>query len=129
MGAYLQTTTRLSDRLDFVAALRVDDHEHLQDPVVSPRAAFVFAPNDRHTLRATYNRAFSTPGTNGLFLDIVAGRIPILPTVGYNIRASGVGTTGFTFNNTCHWWSEQLLHVLAVRARHTAPGDGNGSLG
>ncbi|HAC07812.1 MAG TPA: hypothetical protein EYM78_03340 [Gemmatimonadetes bacterium] len=101
MGAYLQTTTRLSDRLDFVAALRADDHEHLEDPVFSPRAAFVFTPADGHTLRATYNRAFSTPGTNGLFLDIVAGRIPILPTVGYNIRASGVGTTGFTFNNTC----------------------------
>lgn len=101
MGAYLHTTTRLTDRLDFVAALRVDDHEHLEDPVFSPRAAFVFAPADGHSLRATYNRAFSTPNTNSLFLDIVAGRIPILPTIGYNVRASGVGTTGFTFNNTC----------------------------
>ena len=101
MGAYLHTTTRLSDRLNFVAALRVDDHEHLEDPVFSPRAALVFSPADGHSLRTTYNRAFGTPTTNNLFLDLVAGRIPLTPTVGYDVRTQGVPKSGFTFNNTC----------------------------
>ncbi len=101
MGAYLHTTTRLSDRVNFVAALRVDDHEHLEDAVFSPRAALVFTPADGHSLRTTYNRAFGTPTTNNLFLDLVAGRVPLTPTVSYDVRTLGVPRSGFTFDNTC----------------------------
>jgi len=101
IGAYLHSTTALSPKVDFVAALRVDKHQQLENPVYSPRAALVFKPVDGHNIRATYNRAFSTPSTNNLFLDLIAGRIPLTPSVGYSIRTFGVPETGFTWNNTC----------------------------
>ncbi len=100
-GAYVQTTTSLTDQIDFVAAIRRDTHNWLEDAFVSPRLGFVLTPEEGHSFRATYNRSFSTPTSNNLFLDILAGRTMITPTVGYNVRASGIPTTGFTFNNTC----------------------------
>ena len=100
-GAYVQTTTALTDQIDFVAAIRRDTHNWLEDAFVSPRLGFVLTPEEGHAFRATYNRSFSTPTSNNLFLDILAGRTMITPTVGYNVRASGIPTTGFTFNNTC----------------------------
>ncbi len=100
-GAYVHGTLSLTDRVDLVAALRADDHEHLEETVFSPRAALVFTPAEGHSFRGTYNRAFGTPTTNNLFLDLVAGQIPITPTIGYNVRAFGVPSTGLTFRNTC----------------------------
>ena len=100
-GAYLHSETRLGDRLDLVAALRVDDHNRLADVNVSPRAALVFRPADGHNLRLTWNQAFATPGTSSLFLDIPTGMIPIAPGVGYTLRAVGVPAGGLTFSDRC----------------------------
>ena len=96
VGAYLQSETKILSQLKFIAAARVDDHNQLSDLVFSPRAALAFQPNDDHNLRLTYNRAFSTPGTNNLFLDIVASKDPF--GLGVDIRAQGVpAETGYTF--------------------------------
>jgi iron complex outermembrane receptor protein len=100
IGAYVHSKTALTDRLDLFAAIRTDDHSELEDPVWSPRAALVFKATDNHSLRFTYNRAFSTPSTNNLFLDIVAAQIPVL-TASYNVRTLGVPETGFQFNREC----------------------------
>ncbi len=100
IGGYLSATLALADQLDLVGALRVDDHEHLADPVWSPRVGLVLEPVEGHVLRGTFNRAFSTPTSNNLFLDLVAGRIPVGP-VTYDIRTSGVPSTGYTWNNQC----------------------------
>ncbi len=112
-GAYLQSETGLRDDLDFVLALRYDDHNRLADAEVSPRAALVYKASDRQTVRATYNRAFSTPTTNNLYLDLVSSRdafglgafAPILgfaPTI--DVRAQGTYRSGFdegfTFRRT-----------------------------
>ncbi|MGH7450764.1 MAG: TonB-dependent receptor, partial [bacterium] len=96
LGVYLQSETKLLSKLDVVAAARVDDHNHIEDPVFSPRAALVFKPASNHTLRATYNRAFSTPSTNNLFLDILLARTQL-----FDVRTYGVPNTGynFSFNN------------------------------
>jgi iron complex outermembrane receptor protein len=99
-GAYVHAVTRLSDRFETVAALRVDAHNRLEKPVLSPRAALVFRPREGHTLRATFNRAFRTPAVLDLFLDLQAGRLPITPTIFYDLRGVGVGEDGYTFN-TC----------------------------
>jgi outer membrane receptor for ferrienterochelin and colicins len=98
LGGYVHTETRLSPQLQFVAALRMDEHNRLPHPVVSPRAAIVFKPSSDHTFRLTYNRAFETPGTNSLFLDVVAGSLAPLP---YQVRAIGVPTGGLTFRRDC----------------------------
>ena len=96
LGGYLQTEIRLTDMFDLVAAGRVDDHSELEDPVFSPRAALVFKADTGHTLRFTYNRAFNTPTTNNLFLDLIA------QTLGpYNVRTIGVPQTGLQFRRNC----------------------------
>jgi iron complex outermembrane receptor protein len=100
IGGYVHSTTNLSDNVDLVAAVRVDYHNRLQDLIFSPRAALVFRPTPEQNFRLTFNRAFSTPTTNNLFLDLVAGRIPVGST-GYNLTAWGVPEEGFTFTDQC----------------------------
>jgi iron complex outermembrane receptor protein len=74
-GVYVQSETQLSSKLEAVAALRYDRHNHL-DPQYSPRAGLVFKPQANHNFRATYNRAFRTPTPATFFVDILAENIP-----------------------------------------------------
>lgn len=97
IGGYVHSVTRLSSKLDFVAAIRLDKHSRLESAVLSPRAALVFKPTETQALRLTFNRAFSTPSNNNLFLDIVAGRLPPTGTKLFDVRALGVPSNGFTF--------------------------------
>ena len=108
IGAYLQSETRILPQLKFIAAGRVDDHNQLENVVISPRVALAFQPNSDHNLRLTYNRAFDTPRTSDLFLDILSAQDPFglganfQPVLGFSpnidIRAQGVRSeTGFTF--------------------------------
>ncbi len=98
VGAYLHSVTSLGDRVDLVGAIRVDDHDRLGSVNFAPRAALVVKPNENQNLRFTFNRAFATPTTTNLFLDIVAGRIPGTP---FAIRARGVPAGGFSFDARC----------------------------
>ena len=108
IGAYLQSETRIFPQLKLIAAGRIDDHNQLEDYVLSPRVALAFQPNDDHNLRVTYNRAFNTPRTSDLFLDILSAKDAFQlganfePALGFSpnidIRAQGVRSeTGFTF--------------------------------
>ncbi len=97
LGAYLQGTARPTSQFDIVGAIRYDKHSHLDDPVWSPRAALVFHPTDEHSFRATYNRAFSTPTSLNLFLDIDAGPLGALGPFGFRARAFAPGQEGISF--------------------------------
>jgi iron complex outermembrane receptor protein len=98
-GAYLQAEIEVSPAVRLVLAGRGDYHNRLDAPVFSPRAALVFKPARNHTTRLTYNRAFSTPTTNNLFLDIPGGSLPTpVPTT---VRLIGVPETGFSFRRDC----------------------------
>ncbi len=107
VGGYVHATAALSDKVDLVGALRIDSHSRLEELNYSPRAALVFKPAEGQNFRLTYNRAFSTPTTNNLFLDLVAGRIPLpIPNpaggnFGFNVRTLGVPEGGLTFNSQC----------------------------
>ena len=110
IGLYLQSETDLTDQLKLVAAARVDDHSRLADMIFSPRAALVFSPTSTDNLRVTYNRAYSTPSTNNLFLDIrvapdafgigqaFEGALGFAPSI--DVRGSGVPESGFTFTRS-----------------------------
>ncbi len=111
IGAYLQSETKILPQLKFIAAGRVDDHNQLEDLVLSPRVALSFQPDDDHNIRVTYNRAFNTPRTSDLFLDILSVKDPFQlganfqPAFGFSpnidIRAQGVrAETGFTFKRS-----------------------------
>lgn len=101
IGGYLHAVARLSPRFEVVGALRVDDHSRLAKANWSPRGALVFKPGEDQSIRFTYNRAFSTPSNNNLFLDIVAGSIPLGGGLAYDIRAQGVPEDGYSFRNWC----------------------------
>lgn len=100
VGGYLHSETSVTDRLELVTAIRVDYHNRLEDLVFSPRAALVMTPQENQNFRLTFNRAFSTPTTNNLFLDIVA--LENLGGLGYDIRTFGVPEDGLTFNDRCN---------------------------
>ncbi len=97
-GVYVQSKTELSEKLDLVLAGRIDTHSELEKNVFSPRAALVFEPKDNHSIRFTYNRAFSEPSTLNMFLDISAGGAGALSPLGYRVRLQGT-SQGFTFVN------------------------------
>ncbi|MEO7822698.1 MAG: TonB-dependent receptor [Gemmatimonadaceae bacterium] len=101
IGGYLHSITRFTPKLELVSAARLDNHSRLAENVFSPRVALVFKPTENQNLRATFNRAFSTPSTNNLFLDLLAGRIPTTGTQLYGVRALGVPASGFTFKRDC----------------------------
>ncbi|UCG88766.1 MAG: TonB-dependent receptor [Gemmatimonadota bacterium] len=116
-GAYVHAEADLSRVARLVVALRGDYHSRLKDPILSPRAALVLRPALDQSLRITYNRAFSTPTTNQLFLDIVGGALPTpVPTF---IRLVGVPKTGFTFRRDCDGG-------LCMRSPYTPPDLGGG---
>lgn len=113
IGAYLQSETKILPQLKFIAAGRIDDHNQLEDMVLSPRVALAFQPDDDHNLRITYNRAFNTPRTSDLFLDILSAKdvfqlgANFQPALGFSpnidIRAQGVRSeTGFTFKRSAN---------------------------
>lgn len=93
-GAYLQSTTQLSPQFDLTLAARADYDNVIEEVNFSPRAALVYKITPEHSLRATFNRAFATPGTNSLFLDIVAGQLPGSTPIKLRGRGSA---QGFTF--------------------------------
>lgn len=89
-GGYVQTTSALTDQLELTLAGRLDYNNVVETLQLSPRAALVYKVTPQNTVRASYNRSFSSPGTNSLFLDIEAQR----QTLG---RAPGGGSLDFVF--------------------------------
>ncbi len=104
-GAYVQSETALNEMLDLVVALRYDDHNRIPEGEISPRAGLVFKPKETQILRLTYNRAFATPSSNNLYLDIRSLKDPFgigaafEPSLGFapaiDIRAQGTYREGF----------------------------------
>ncbi len=97
IGVYVHSETELSSMIDLVTAIRVDDHNRLDDLNFSPRAALVVHPDDNNTVRFTFNRSFDTPTTNNLFLDRLAGVVPLPDGTSFPVRVLGVPENGFSF--------------------------------
>jgi len=98
IGGYLQSTSALSPKFDLTLALRGDYNNIQEDFQLSPRVAMVYKASTDHTFRATYNRAFSSPGNNSNFLDIIGSRTDLAPGFSIIGRARG-NANGFTFSN------------------------------
>src|SRR4029079_5426665 len=96
VGGYVHSVTSLSRMVELTTDTRDDKHSRLNDPVFSPRVALVFKPVENQNFRLTFNRAFSTPSTNNLFLDRLAQHTALL-----DIRALGTPETGFQFRRDC----------------------------
>ncbi len=92
-GAYLQSTTKLNDAFELTLAARGDYNTVVNKFRLSPRAALVYRPTPTSSLRATFNRSFTSPNPNTAFLDLIATRIPGANII---IRARG-SAPGFTW--------------------------------
>jgi outer membrane receptor for ferrienterochelin and colicins len=95
-GGYIHSVTTLSQMFELTAAARLDKSSRLADAVFSPRVALVFKPAENHNFRLTYNRAFSTPSTLNLFLDLLGTKTPL-----FDVRALGVPEAGLHFKRDC----------------------------
>lgn len=94
LGLYLQGDFDVHNKIMLVGAVRGDYHTFVDGIFFSPRAAFVYKPAEKHTLRATYNRAFESPGSTNLSLDVVQGFVPYI-----NIPITAQGNrNGFTYH-------------------------------
>ncbi|HEX5436111.1 MAG TPA: TonB-dependent receptor [Gemmatimonadaceae bacterium] len=94
LGGYVHSETRLAPDWELFSAARVDKSNRLGHATFSPRLALVFHPSRTQSLRLTWNRAFNSPSTTNLFLDILAGRLGPLP---FDIRAVGMPVDGLPF--------------------------------
>jgi len=97
LGAYIQSKTQITDKLDVVAAIRGDHHSRFKNTNFSPRLGFVVKPTAASSFRVTYNRTVVNPGATALFLDIVGARLPLYDDVFLNVRGRG-GVHGYTWN-------------------------------
>lgn len=97
-GVYAQSTSNLTSKIDLTLALRGDYTNVVDGVQLSPRAALVYKATPSNTFRVTYNRAFSSPGTNSLFLDIAGAQRTLSGDYRLIFQARGV-RDGFTFNN------------------------------
>lgn len=93
LGVYGQAEYHVSEKFDVLAALRGDYQDRIGEFFLSPRAAIVYKPSNRHTTRLTYNRAFSAPSALNTALDLPQVFVP------NGIIARGLGNPdGFNFN-------------------------------
>ena len=98
IGAYGQTSATLAPRIELTVAARGDFNNLVDQFQLSPRVALVVRPALGHTVRVSYNRAFSSPASNSLFLDITAQNVPFAGTP-FGLAFQGRGSVnGFTFN-------------------------------
>lgn len=97
-GVYAQATTRLTTGWRLLTAARLDRHNRLEGVIFSPRVGVSYSPREGQSLRVSYNRAYSTPGSLQLSGDILAARLDPLP---FSMRAVGVPKDGFRFARDC----------------------------
>jgi outer membrane receptor for ferrienterochelin and colicins len=98
-GVYVHSETPLSQAVEMTLAARADWHSAFEKPVYSPRIAFVWKPSALHSLRATFNRAFTTPANYQFFADEFLQ--PLNPGLPYELRLVGVPEEGFRFERDC----------------------------
>lgn len=104
MGAYLQMTHPLTDKVDFTLAARGDQNSRIEGSQFSPRAAFVYKASPTQNFRFTYNRAFGSPASFAFGLDQFSGqRVNLGPALG-NVDVQIFGNpskTGWNYDRSC----------------------------
>ncbi len=98
-GGYVQTTTAITSKVDFLAAARVDANSRIDGYQFSPRAALIFKPDSNNNFRVTFNRAYASPTSFSFFLDQYSGQTP---APGMPVQILGnPPKEGWQFANNC----------------------------
>jgi outer membrane receptor protein involved in Fe transport len=109
-GLYGQAQSKLSDHFQLILSGRIDLHSDQQKdggikflkepltgetmeylPQISPKVGLLYKPNDKQTFRLTAARAFNTPSSQGLYLEVLAAQYSVFP-----VMARG-NKDGYTF--------------------------------
>ena len=69
-GAYFASKTKLTDDLNLSLSGRKDYFPALGENSFSPRVGLVWQASPRHSVRLTYNKAYTPPSALALFLDL-----------------------------------------------------------
>lgn len=125
VGGYLQVTHPLTDRLDFLGAVRGDQNSRIEGMQFSPRAAFVYKARENQNFRFTFNRAFNSPASFSFFLDQWAGiRQPLGPAIspgpaGTDVQIFGSPPKqGWRYDRSC---DAAVNSGLCMRSNFTGP--------
>ena len=70
-GIFAQDEIFLSNMFRWVVGGRVDRFDYIDDFVFSPRTTFMIKPQENHTFRVSYNRAYRSPSVINNHLDLV----------------------------------------------------------
>ncbi|MEK6598327.1 MAG: TonB-dependent receptor, partial [Gemmatimonadota bacterium] len=89
-AGFAQASYDLSDIVRLVVAGRMDFNS-LITPQFSPKAALVVSPNENHSFRFTFNRAFQTPNYSEFYLRAAAGAPANFLALEAGMRASALG--------------------------------------
>ncbi len=109
VGAYVQSETALTPRLNLIAAGRIDHHNRIDHPTFSPRLALVHRIAPLSAVRLSFNRAYQTPGSDKLFADVLGLRdvfqsARLQPELGFapstDVWVQGSADGGFHFQRT-----------------------------
>ncbi len=118
-GAYIQSSTKPIDQFELLLAARADYNNVIEGSMFSPRVALLFKPTENQTLRATYNRAFSTPANFSFFLDLI--QQPNAGGSGFDVVARGnPPKVGYTFNQSCN--TNSAFGSYCMKSRFTGQG-------
>lgn len=121
MGAYLQLTHPISDRIDFTGAVRGDMNSRIEGTQFSPRAAFIFKATPTQNFRLTFNRAFNSPASFSMFLDQWSGqRVNLGPALGNtDVQIFGnPAKEGWRYDRSCN---AAINGGLCMRSPFTGP--------
>lgn len=69
-GLFAQDEIFLSDMFRWVVGARIDRFDYIDNVVFSPRTTFMIKPQENHTFRVSYNRAYRSPSVINNHLDL-----------------------------------------------------------
>lgn len=121
-GGYLNSSTRISDRLHLAGALQLERHSRVGGLTVSPAASLILQPARGHSFFATAARSAFMPSADQLLLDVRAGRMTAGVLI-YDLMARGVPDGGFTFNDRCPGGYRDLCMRSPLAPGETLPAD------
>ena len=104
VGGYLQFTQPLTEKIDFLGAVRGDVNSRIEGSQFSPRAAFLYKAAPTQNFRFTFNRAFNSPASFAFALDQYSGQTQNLgPALGgVDVQIFGnPSKEGWQYNRAC----------------------------
>lgn len=107
-GVYIQDVWEIADKFNILLGARFDDHNLIEDPVISPRANILYKINPNLQFRVGYARGFRAPQVfdEDLHITQVGGEGTVITNAGnLNPEYSNAFSTSLDYNKYMGDWS------------------------